>query len=133
MAYQRKSVEAPTEITFGSVAGEPMLLNGPASPEETTTVTLAATAASSNCLTASASLRSGIGSLPDDSFSTLTWAPVRPRDRGVLALGTVEWVCVTGSASGSSWTPPLGRQAPGRVLMADDAAAGAEGAAGLWP
>ncbi len=73
------------------------------------------------------------GSMPSAIQATLTPAPVKPRDRAVLALGTVESVCVTGSASGSSWTPPLGRQAPGRVLMADDAAAGAEGAAGLWP
>ena len=77
MAYQRKSVEAPTEITAGSVAGEPMVLNGPASPVETTTVTPAATAASSNCLTASASDRSGIGLLPNDWFSTLTRSATR--------------------------------------------------------
>ena len=49
-----------------------MVLNGPASPVETTTVTPAATAASSNCLTASASEMSGIGLLPNDWFSTLT-------------------------------------------------------------
>ena len=74
MASQRKSVEAPTEITLGSVDGEPIVLNGPASPDETVTVTPDATANSSNCRTASASPRSGIGELPNDWFSTLTWS-----------------------------------------------------------
>ena len=45
--YARNVVVAPTLITLGSVAGEPIVLVMPASPELTTTVTPAATAASS--------------------------------------------------------------------------------------
>src|SRR5450756_2854306 len=52
-AKKRKSVVAPTEITFGSLAGEPMVFVGPASPVETVIVTPAATAALSNSLSAS--------------------------------------------------------------------------------
>ena len=59
-------------MTFGSVAGEPMVLVGPASPLETVTVTPAATAASLNCLVASSAVMSGNGLDPNDSFSTLT-------------------------------------------------------------
>ena len=61
-------------MTFGSVAGEPMVLVEPASPVETTTVTPAATAASSNCLVASSAVTSGNGLEPNDSLITLTWS-----------------------------------------------------------
>src|ERR1700734_4175509 len=74
MANHGKSVEAPTDITLGSGEGGPIVLNGPASPDETVTVTPDATANSSNCRTASASPRSGIGELPNAWFSTLTWS-----------------------------------------------------------
>ena len=67
-------MEPPTEITFGSVEGEPMVLVEPASPVETVTVTPAATAALSNCTVASRALTSGNGFEPNDSFSTLTWS-----------------------------------------------------------
>jgi len=53
LGVEAEVVDAPTEITLGSVAGEPIVLNGPASPDDTVTVTPAATAASSNCLVAS--------------------------------------------------------------------------------
>src|SRR5260221_2591815 len=62
-------------MTFGWVAGEPMLLNGPASPLEATTVIPAATAVSSNCLIASADV-SGSGSAPNDSLITFTGCTV---------------------------------------------------------
>ena len=61
-------------MTSGSVAGEPMVLVAPASPVEETTVTPAATAASSNCLVTSSAVTSGKGLLPNDSLSTLTWS-----------------------------------------------------------
>ena len=59
-------------MTFGSVAGEPMVLVEPASPLETVTVVPAATAASLNCLVTSIAVTSGNGLEPNDSFSTLT-------------------------------------------------------------
>jgi hypothetical protein len=69
-------VEAPAEMTAGSVDGDWMVLVVPASPVDTTTVMRAWTAASSNCLRASAEV-SGIGTPPNDSFSTLTgWTTV---------------------------------------------------------
>ncbi len=58
-------------MTAGSVAGEPIVLVGPASPLDTVTVTPAATAASSNWRTASAAV-SGIGLPPKDWLSTST-------------------------------------------------------------
>ena len=61
-------------MTSGSVAGEPIVLVEPASPLETTTVTPAATAASSNCLVTSSEVMSGNGLLPNDSLMTLTWS-----------------------------------------------------------
>ncbi len=64
-------VVAPTEITFGSVAGEPMVFAVPASPVDTLTTTPALTAASSNSLITSWAV-SGSGLAPNDSFSTLT-------------------------------------------------------------
>ena len=59
-------------MTFGSVAGEPMVLVGPASPVATLTTTPAATAASLNCLVASSAVTSGNGLDPNDSLITLT-------------------------------------------------------------
>ena len=58
----------------GSVAGEPVVLVMPESPELTTTVTPAATASSSAMRVAS---RAVSGKLfdPNDSFSTLTSFP----------------------------------------------------------
>jgi hypothetical protein len=66
-------VVAPASITFGSVAGEPMVLVDPASPLDTTTVVPAATAASSKALVTSC-VESGIGLPPKDSLSTSTWS-----------------------------------------------------------
>ena len=66
-------MDAPTEITAGSEAGEPIVLSGPASPLATTTVVPAATARSLNSLTASREVTSGNGLAPNDSSSTLTW------------------------------------------------------------
>ena len=66
-------VVPPTAITPGVVAGEPMLLNGPASPLLATTVTPAATAAWSARATGS-SWVFGTGLPPMDSLSTLTWS-----------------------------------------------------------
>jgi hypothetical protein len=65
-------VDAPTDMTSGSEAGEPIALYFPASPAATTTVTPAATALSLNSLTASSDVTSGNGSEPNDSSSTLT-------------------------------------------------------------
>ena len=45
-AYRRLSVVAPAEMTSGSVAGLPMVLVMPASPDDVVTVTPAATALS---------------------------------------------------------------------------------------
>ena len=70
--------------------------------------------------------------MPSAIQATVTPAPVKPSDRAVLAPGTVESVFVTCRASGSSCTVPFGRQAPGRVLMVD-AAAAAVVAAGAAP
>src|ERR1700691_2731523 len=58
-AYAWNWVDAPTEITLGSVAGELIVFAGPASSVGTTTVTPAATAASLNCWKASSALTSG--------------------------------------------------------------------------
>ena len=58
-------------MTCGSVAGEPIVLVGAESPEETTTVIPAVTAALSNVLIASA-LVSGNPFSPKDSLMTLT-------------------------------------------------------------
>ena len=66
-------VVAPTEITFGSVAGEPMLLNGPLSPLDTMTVTPAAIAALSAIETGSLAAL-GCGLPPKDSLRMLTWS-----------------------------------------------------------
>src|SRR5215469_12612590 len=71
--YTRKVVVAPTASTPGVVAGEPMLLDGPASPLLATTVTPAATAALSAKATGSSRVF-GIGFPPNDSFRTLTWS-----------------------------------------------------------
>ena len=59
-------------MTFGSEAGEPIVLNGPASPAATTTVTPAATAMLLNSSTASSEETSGNGLAPNDSLSTFT-------------------------------------------------------------
>ena len=69
-------MDAPTEMTRGSEAGEPMVLAGPASPLATTTVTPAATAMSLNSFTASSEVRSGNGFAPNDSLITFTRAVV---------------------------------------------------------
>src|SRR5580692_9194339 len=58
-AYAWSWVDAPTEITLGSVAGELIVFAEPASSVGTTTVTPAATAASLNCWKASSALMSG--------------------------------------------------------------------------
>ncbi len=50
------------------------MLNGPASPEATTTVVPARTAMSLNRLTASSEVTSGKGFEPNDSLSTFTWS-----------------------------------------------------------
>src|SRR5579863_5756501 len=57
-------------MTLGSVAGDPMVLVRPASPELVTTVTPAATAASSASRTTSRAV-SGKSPEPSDSFMTL--------------------------------------------------------------
>ena len=67
-------VVAPAEITAGSVAGEPIVLVGPASPEDTVTVTPAFTAASSAIRVRSRLAVSGNGLSPNDSLITLTWS-----------------------------------------------------------
>ena len=67
-------VDAPAEITFGSVAGEPMVLVTPASPLDTVTVTPALTAASLASLVRSRLAESGNGLPPNDSLITLTWS-----------------------------------------------------------
>ena len=74
-ACTRKLVTAPAEMTFGSTAGEPTVLNGPASPVEATTVTPAATAASSASATGS---RPSVGYAlpPNDSLMTSTLSVV---------------------------------------------------------
>ena len=64
-------MDAPTLISLGSVDGDPWVLVTPASPVLTTTVTPAATAASSALRVASCAV-SGKGCEPKDSFSTLT-------------------------------------------------------------
>jgi hypothetical protein len=51
-----------------------MVLVKPASPEETTTVTPAATAASLNSFIASSEAVSGNGLEPNDSLITFTWS-----------------------------------------------------------
>ena len=61
-------VDAPAEMTFGSVAGEPMVLVDPASPEDTSTVTPALTASSSAILVRSRLATSGNGLSPNDSL-----------------------------------------------------------------
>src|SRR3984957_11743160 len=66
----RKVVVAPTLRTFGSVAGDPIVLVMPPSPLDATTVTPAATAASSAIRVTSAA-RSGKLLLPKDSLMTL--------------------------------------------------------------
>ncbi len=70
-SYARNVVEAPALITFGSVAGDPIVLVTPASPELTTTVTPAAIASSSAIRVASFAV-SGSWFAPNDSFSTCT-------------------------------------------------------------
>ncbi len=52
------------------------MLVEPPSPLETVTTTPAATAASSNCLTASSEVMSGNGFEPKDSLMTFTWSTV---------------------------------------------------------
>jgi hypothetical protein len=69
-------VVAPVEITSGSVAGLPMVEVMPASPEEQTTVTPAATAWSLNAWNISRELRSGYWLRPSDSLITSTCATV---------------------------------------------------------
>ena len=64
-------VVAPTAITLGSDAGEPMVLTGEESPLDTVTAVPAATAASSN-IRVTSWLVSGNGLLPKDSFRTST-------------------------------------------------------------
>ena len=68
--------------------------------------------------------------MPSAIQATLTPAPVKPSDRAVFAPGTVESVFVTCRASGSSWTLPFGRHAPGRGLIVEDPAAA--GVAADW-
>ena len=65
-------MDAPTEMTFGSLAGEPIVLVEPASPDEATTTTPAATAASSNWSIACSEDTSGNALEPKDSLITLT-------------------------------------------------------------
>jgi hypothetical protein len=69
-------VLAPTLITFGSGEGEPIVLVNPASPELTTTVMPAATAASLASLVRSTAVP-GKGFDPNDSLMTLTTALAR--------------------------------------------------------
>src|SRR5581483_6024097 len=57
-------------------------------------------------------------SMPSAIQPTLTPAPVMPSERAVGAFGLDEAVPVSESASGSSCTLPLGRQAPGGSLYA---------------
>ena len=72
--YARNVVVAPTEMTLGSSDGAPIVDEMPASPELTTTVTPAATAASFASFTVS-SESSGNGLPPKDSLRTFTpWA-----------------------------------------------------------
>src|SRR6202034_3492406 len=71
-AYAWNWVDAPTEITLGSVSGELIVFAGPASSVGTTTVTPAATAASLNCWKASSELMSGNSEKPIDSLITFT-------------------------------------------------------------
>src|SRR5215469_17966857 len=60
-------------VPVEEVAGEPIVLVGPESPELVTTVTPAATAASSASCTGSFRV-SGIGRPPKDWLSTSTWS-----------------------------------------------------------
>src|SRR5215472_686277 len=61
-------------MNMGLVAGVPIVLVTPASPEDAATVTPALTAASSARLTRSRLALSGNGLPPNDSLSTLTWS-----------------------------------------------------------
>ena len=61
-------------MMFGSVAGLPIVLVVPASPEETVTVVPAATAMSLNSEMALRAAASGIGLPPKDSLMTSTWS-----------------------------------------------------------
>ncbi len=72
--YSCESVEAPAAITFGSVAGVPMVPLMPASPLDTVTVTPAAVAWSLKSEMVSCAPLSGAMLLPNDSFSTSTCA-----------------------------------------------------------
>jgi hypothetical protein len=75
-------------------------------------------------------------SMPSAIQPTVTPAPVMPSERAVEAFLFRDWVCVTCSASGSSWTLPCGRQAPGSALTTFlaglPAPAGLTGSAGPW-
>src|ERR1700691_338787 len=71
--YVRNVVVAPTLITLGSAAGEPMVLALPASPALTTTVTPAATAASFASRVTSSAVS---GKLVDAKDSLMTLAPL---------------------------------------------------------
>ncbi len=72
-AYIWNWVEAPTEITAGSVAGEPMVDIVPESPVEAATTVPAATAALSKSLMTSCVV-SGNSLSPNDSLITFTWS-----------------------------------------------------------
>lgn len=69
-------VEAPAVMIFGSEAGEPIVLVGPASPLPVVTVTPALIAASSASLTTSRRPSSGNGFAVNDSLRMLTWSTV---------------------------------------------------------
>src|SRR5580698_373922 len=71
--YVRNVVDAPTLMTSGSVAGDPMVLVLPASPALTTTVTPAATAAS---FASRVTSRAVSGKLVDANDSLMTLAPL---------------------------------------------------------
>ena len=72
-AYIWNWVEAPTEITPGSVAGEPIVDIVPESPLEAATMVPAVTAALSNSLMTSWVV-SGNSLSPNDSLITFTWS-----------------------------------------------------------
>jgi len=115
-------VVPPTAITPGVVAGEPMLLNGPASPLLATTVTPAATAAWSARATASSCVF-GIGFPPMDSFSTLTWS--------CRTAHSIAWmICELKKPGALPATFSTARLAPGAmpsILMVQPAGSGCAG------
>src|ERR1700759_859020 len=61
---------------------------------------------------------------------TVTPLPSIPSDRAVLAFGLSESTLIVCSASGSSWTLPLGAQAPGSGVAPAAALPPAAGAGG---